>query len=547
MNKYLLYIIIIGFGLRFFLLDSYPIQLNHDEVSQIYDAISITQTGRDIYGKFLPFIFESIHDFKPPFYIYITGLFVYLFGNNEVVIRLPAAIFGTLLIPAVYFFTKELFKARLVALSAALLTAISPFEIFFSRKSFEGGIGVFLSFLGFSLLLKAINSKKFKLLFFSLLSLSVGMYTYFSHTLTIPFLLLAFSMIYRKKIFFLLKKTGFAKLITALVVLAVILSPLLFFTLTNKDTRFRSQTVFISQDPNLTNLKNLSDSSQPISSLLKNMATLSFINNRYLEQLNPLYLFGNGLDLTHQGILGSGPLFLSLLPFLILGIIDLLKSDFNKERVLIFVWILISLIPSGVTFERYSPHRVLIVFSLLNILSALGIRYFLKLVQRLNSKVLKLITYNLAILILTFNCLYFLHIYFINFPFEKSQSMQYPFKEVAQFASAQKDSFDQVIFDPLFGEDAPVIGAGAQYYLSYYGNVPPSLIQSQFRLGNRDREVLFDKFSIRKFDWLIDQNLQNVLVIASPWSLPIKDIDPKRILKVFYFYNHKIAFYAVAL
>lgn len=547
MNKYLVSFLIIGGFLRFFLLDQYPIHLNHDEVSQIYDAISIAETGRDIYGNFLPFIFQSINDFKPPYYIYITSLLFFLMGNKEIIIRLPAAIFGTLLIPAIYLLTRELFKSRTIALIAALLTAISPFEIFFSRKSFESGTGVFLIFIGFFMLLKALNSQKFKSLLFSSLFLSAGMYTYFSHTLTIPFLVLTFSVIFKKKLSLFFNKVSLLKKLVLTLLVIVILSPLFFNVVTNKDTRSRSQTVFVSQDPSLTDLKNLSESSLPISPLLKNITFLSFISNRYLEQLNPIYLFGNGLDLTHQGILGSGPLLMGLLPFLILGLIELFRNDFNKEKTLIFIWLAICLIVSGLTFEKYSPHRVLMFFSLLNIVSAVGINLSFKLIGKLRNKSLRMSIYSVAAATLIINLTYFLHIYFINFPFEKSQSLQFPFKEVAQFAWTHKDSYDQVIFDPQFGEDAPVIGTAAHYYLSFYGNVSPAILQSQLRSGNRDRETLFDKFSIRKFDWLVDQNLKNVLVIASPWSLPIKDIDPGKILKVFYFYNHKIAFYAVEL
>ena len=60
----LLIIVALGSFLRFYKLSYFPIHLNHDEVTQLYDAISIARTGKDIYGNKLPFIFPSVNDFK---------------------------------------------------------------------------------------------------------------------------------------------------------------------------------------------------------------------------------------------------------------------------------------------------------------------------------------------------------------------------------------------------------------------------------------------------------------------------------------------------
>ncbi len=88
-SKLLIFIIILLLDIFFRLwkLSQYPIQLNHDEVSQAYDAISIAQTGKDIYGNFLPTIFPSVGDYKSPFYTYATALVYLLIGNHEWMIR----------------------------------------------------------------------------------------------------------------------------------------------------------------------------------------------------------------------------------------------------------------------------------------------------------------------------------------------------------------------------------------------------------------------------------------------------------------------------
>lgn len=546
-KKILIIIILIGAFLRLYKLTEYPIQLNHDEISQLYDAISIAQTGKDIYGNFLPFIFPSVGDFKPPFYTYITTFFYFIFGWSELTIRLPGAIFGILIIPAVYFFVlkflnhEQISDSESIALMAAFLTSIAPFEIYFSRKSFENGAGIFLMLIGFFCLFKYFANKKFKWLYFSSIILAGGLYTYFSHAIIIPVLIMIFIFIYRDN--FLSK---FNRYLPPILLFITLISPLIFLIFTNPGVRYRSQTVFIFQDVALGKQLELVKSDNTLAdSILQGNITLGYIFDRYLKQFDPVYLFANGLDLTNQGLLGLGPLFLVQLPFLMLGIIFLLKNgNLHKGKKFIAAWVLLGMLPSALTFESHSPHRVTMVFTMLNIISAFGLYYFLKSIRSLNYHF-----YLLGMLILTFvlNFIYFLHIYFVNFPFEKSHYLQYPFKQVAEFAWSQYDNFEKIVFDPQFGDIAPFIGTGGHYYLAYYGHYPPQQFQEKFHSGVMPREVIFDKFSIREVYWPADKDKKNTLFIVSIWSVPLDNINISLIIKKFYFYNGSLAFYAIKL
>lgn len=533
----LLVIILLGVFLRFYRLSDFPVQLNHDEVSQLYDAISIAQTGKDIYGNFLPVMFRSVNDFKSPFYTYITSLFYSVFGGGELTIRLPGALFGALIIFAVYFFVLKLLKNNKIALLASLLTAIAPFEIFFSRKSFENGVGMFFMLIGFTSLftyLEKTNNKSW--LYLASGFLGFALYTYFSHAIIIPFLLVAFLLIFKDDF-----PGSFKKYILPLITFLIFLIPLLFLILTNADLRNRSQAVFITQDINLGKLINYGN---------RYKAIFDFSFNRYLDQFNPPYLFGNGLEFTNQGPLGIGPLLLIQFPFLVLGIIYLIRQNsLKKEKKFILAWVLIGMLPSGLTFEPHSPHRIIMVFTMLNIISAVGLFTFLAAINGIKTRfnAFKRVIWFVLILLFTFNLTYFIHMYFVNFPFEKSESLHYPFKQVALFAWSQYSSVDQIIFDPLYGVSAPVIGTAAHYYLAYFGGYPPAKFQKEYRLGTKEREVIFAKFSIRKIDWRNDQYLNNVLIIGSPWSLPIQSIDKNKILMTFYYYDGRIAFYALKL
>lgn len=535
---YIIFFLIICLGalFRFFKISEYPVQLGHDEITQLYDAISIAQTGRDIYGNFLPFIFESVHDFKPPFYTYATALVYFLFGNKEIIIRVPGLFFSLLLIPAVYLFTKALLKNNTIAVLAALFTAIAPFEVFFGRKSFENGAGIFLMLIGFYFLLLFRKEK----VFLGAIFLGVAMYTYFSHVLIIPLLIVSFIIIFRKIIFS--QRKQYFK---GLSVFLLIIFPLLWLIALNPASRYRSSDVFITQDFQLgQQISNLQTGITLFDSIIRLKVTTDFSITRYLNQFDPKFIFVDGLDFTNQGFLDIGPLYIFQLPFLILGIIYLIRSDLLKEKKFIASWIILGMIPSGLTFEEHSPHRVIMVFTMLNIITAAGFWQFLNYAKKITNLLTKVVVYAGLSFAIFFNVIYFIHMYFVNYPFEKSQEIHYPFKDVALFARQEKDKYKQIVFDPLFGEAAPVIGTGAHYYLGYYGNFPPDKFQKEYRFGKREREVLFDKFSIRKFDWALDSNIKDTLFIASPWSLNEAAKNEVDILKSFYFYNGQLAFYA---
>lgn len=541
-KKILVIIIFLGALLRFYKIAEFPIHLNHDEITQLYDAISIAQTGKDIYGNFLPFIFPSVGDFKPPFYTYITSLFYFIFGWSELTIRLPGAIFGVLIIPAIYFFASKLLSNESIALIAAFFTAISPFEIFFSRKSFENGAGILLILLGFLCLFNFFaNKQSLRWLYFSSIIFAGGMYTYFSHAIIIPLLISIFIFIYRDQF-----SAKIRRYLLPILFFVALISPLIFMIFANPGVRYRSQTVFISQDVALGSQLELGKANNPLANfLLQGNVTIGYIFDRYLRQFDPIYLFANGLDLTNQSLLGVGPLLLIQLPFLILGIIFLIKkTNLNRERKFIAAWILLGMLPSGLTFESHSPHRVVMVFTMLNIISATGLYYFLGLVRSFRYY---FYLWGGLFVVLALNFIYFIHIYFINFPFEKSHYLQYPFEEVAKYAWSQYDNFEEIVFDPQFGEIAPQIGVGAHYYLAFYGHVSPEKFQREYRIGNKPREIIFDKFSIRQVYWPEDRNLKSTLVVVSPWSVPIDKVDKNLIIKRFNFYNGKLAFYAIKL
>lgn len=514
----LILIILLGGFLRFFKLSDYPVQLNHDEVSQIYDTASIVKTGKDIYGNFLPLAFPSTGEFKVGHYIYISTIPYLLFGDKEFTIRIPAAFFGTLTPLAVFLFINALSRNWNLALLSSTLLAITPSEIFYSRKTFEGEIGLCLIFLGLFCLVNTLNKLKSKNWGFGAAAfLASAMYAYTSYTILVPLIVLMIVIIFKKqiKLFF--------------VVWLVLIIPLIFMTLTSPNLRFRAASVFITQDANLGRQLEFSQGSTK--------TYIDYIFTRFLNQFNPSYVFAKGLDLTNQDLIGMGPLHAVQLPLVLMGIIYIIRMrNFSNEKKILFGIVILSMIPSAFTFEQFSPHRSMLSFATLSIISAFGLYWLNRL-----SKWIFILTVGFLIL----NFFYFIQMYTVNFPYEKSQHMHYPYKQVAQFVHSQRPYFKKIIIDPIYGEVAPVRSVATHYYLGYYGGYPPEEFQKKLKI--REGEIVVDKFIIRDIDWRSDQNLKDTLIIASPWSVQIDRIDKDKIIKTFYFYNKTPAFYAIKL
>lgn len=117
-------------------------------------------------------------DAHPPVYYLIIKFVRFIFGSSEVILRFPALLFGLALVPAVYFFGKELFSKR-VGLWSSFLAATSYFIIWFSHQARMYTLAALLSVLSscfFARLLKNFNRKN--LLFYVLFSV-LGVYTHY--------------------------------------------------------------------------------------------------------------------------------------------------------------------------------------------------------------------------------------------------------------------------------------------------------------------------------------------------------------------------------
>ena len=158
-NWLLIIILVFAAILRLWQLGIIPPHLTPDEASLGYNAYSILKTGRDEYGELLPIVFRSFGDFKPGLYIYLTTPFVAILGLTELAVRLPSALAGILAVWLIYAISKQLYirkaskkfifkNAEKLALFGALLLAINPWHIHFSRGTWEFNLALTFTVAG---------------------------------------------------------------------------------------------------------------------------------------------------------------------------------------------------------------------------------------------------------------------------------------------------------------------------------------------------------------------------------------------------------------
>lgn len=137
----LIAILILAAGLRLYRLGELPMVLNRDEAALAYNAKLLLLTGQDEWGRSWPLSLESFGDYKLPGYVFVLVGFMQWFGQDEWVVRLPAALAGIWLVVMAYLLARQLRWKMSEAVMVAGLVAVTPVFIFFSRMAWEATLG----------------------------------------------------------------------------------------------------------------------------------------------------------------------------------------------------------------------------------------------------------------------------------------------------------------------------------------------------------------------------------------------------------------------
>ena len=212
-------VLLLAIFFRLYRINEIPAGLHDDEALNGLDALGIIE------GK-LP-----LYTHNTSMFIYFIAVVFKVLGIGGTQIRMTSAIFGILTVPALYFFIRSVFGARL-ALAGAFLLAVMRWHVNFSRIGYHSVLAVFVFVLVFYFAYRVYKEGKW--FDFIALGLTTGLsqYTYQAARL-IPVWLFLFCVyiFFKDRVFF---KNKIKKTAVAAIVAAVVFLPMGIFMVTNQ-------------------------------------------------------------------------------------------------------------------------------------------------------------------------------------------------------------------------------------------------------------------------------------------------------------------------
>ncbi len=514
-TKILIAIVLLAAVLRLWNLSAFPAGLNADEAALGYNAYSLLQTGADEYGAKWPLVFKSFGDYKPGLFVYFIMPFVATLGLTELAVRLPSALFGVATVWMIYFLGKEVFKDKRVGLAAALLLAITPWHIHFSRGGWESNVATFFMTLGVYLFLRGLKVPKY--LWWSLFSFLLSMYIYQSPRLVVPVLLIGVLVFYKNELWQLRKKLITKKSLLIVGLLFLLSLPLVLqFTSGSGSARFAGLSFLADQGP-LSRINEIrGEHTNPQSKdtvLLHNKLTAygpEFLRH-YLDHFRSDFLFIIGDEIIRNRPPETGQFYLLEALFLAVGLFYLVGAKNTDKRIVLW-WLLVAPLASSMTFQTPNALRSLNMVIPFVLIMSFG------LVQMLSWPFRKIIMVLVTVGLL-FEGSHYLESYFIHYPLRTPIAWEYGFSEMVTKLQKYQDKYDQVIITDRY--DQPYI------LVLFYEKYNPEKYQPQATLTERDKFNFgtvraFDKYQFHSIKSDEIEKVHNTLFIGTP-----QEIDPR--------------------
>lgn len=452
----LLGIIAIGGFLFLYKLNSIPSGFYVDEALSGYNAFSLLTTNKDEYGKVFPIALRFFGSYSPPLYTYLTIPFVSVLGLKVYVVRLVSAISGLLGILVTFYFLKllNITKSKFSPFIGAILFAISPWTVLFSRVGYEMNLAFFVFSLGALVTWVGIKRES-KLLVPGFLIFSLSTYAAHTEKFLVPVFFVALLLLFKKH---LLKKQFKKYVIYGLVGALIIQLPNLYQLATpsffSKSNLFYSNVVL--------------DQADKIQNFLPAFISvpLAFIReflSQYLTYFSPRSLFALG-DADPQRSLPELSVFYHwmVVPYFV-GIYFFWK----RKRELAFKYVLLLTFLSPLTpalaGDPFSTQRALPLLLPLILIITTGID---GLIYKRKARV----WLPIFIFLLASSFILLWRSYFVFLPKERAKVWGYGFKQLAEEIERRPDLpfvIDQARIKPAYIELA--------FYLKY----PPAKFQKE--------------------------------------------------------------------
>lgn len=506
----------LGLFLRLYKLDQIPPSLNWDEVAAGYNSYTIANWGADEYGNKFPIVFKSFADDKHPVHIYITSIFVKIFGLSDFVVRSSSAIVGGFSIIAIFFLVKELTRSNLNAFFASLFLTLSSYHIHFSRGLWETNFAVSLFIIGLTFFFYGLKRKNF-LLPLSYFFFGLSFFSYHSAKIVVPPAVLFLTLINIKEIF------------KNKIILAWILLIGLFFG------------SLILLEPKILGFARANQTKFSEKVLQENGGQVNTILNNYKGYFNYTYLFEKGDQTPRGSVKVFGQFYKVDLILLVVGLATLLLTIKKRwmELLLMLIVLILAPIPGAVSSVETNATRTMFLVLPFVYFSSVGAT---TLVNIFKNKYLKALAFLIIVGFLSFEFQKYFTYYLNEYPKKEAIEWQYGMKQVVEYAK-KDDDFTRLYMDKI--RQQPYI-----FFLYYLKTPLPELLKTvrydESESKSFNTVLSFDKYQFGGWNIIESYPNKGVIYVVTPsYYSGLKYLDRFGVNKLIRYPNKTDAFYIV--
>lgn len=344
-------------------LDLVPTYLNQDELGFALNAYSISHTGYDENGRFLPLYFWHLGlMWSTPVIVYLTSIFLIFLPLAENTIRLSSVLVGMVDLLLIYLLVNKLTKDKKLGFLALVFLGVTPIHFIQSRILLDNLYIVPFVLVWLLLLIEYLEKKKLWMLFLSALLLGIGVHSYHAAKVMMPiYMALTFVMIFpqirARKLLFLVPLMGF--------VLPLI--PLYFWLQNYPDTLIDQVRYTNLYDTNL-------NAAGGILSLLTYESFILRIST-FLSYFNPEFLFFRGDSSLIHSTQKVGVLLLPFALLVPLGLYNIFKNERSKINMVIVAGFFSAPIAAALVLHSFRISKVLVILPFAIILAIYGFKF----------------------------------------------------------------------------------------------------------------------------------------------------------------------------
>lgn len=422
-------LIVVAAVLRLYKIGEIPYGYTWDETSITYNSWGLSLWNRDEWAERLPLAFRSFGDYKAPLLFYVLAVPFKLFGLWVPLIRVVSAISGIGLVVAAYFIAKHLFKShKNIGLLSGLLVALSPWAINFSRVGFEANLSLMMVAVAVLFFLKGLTNAKMQA--FAMLFFAGSMYAYHSAKITTPLLLMLMTWVYRKTLLTKIKTTA-----ASLVFFVFAIAPLLYSTFFGRGFERGMTMIFFDDNHQLRN------SGSIVAEFMQNVQ----------NQLSMSFVIG-GVDAVGLRHLtpGYGIIYSIELPFLIIGLIALLKKK-SSERILLIGWLVVGVLPAILSHQTPHAVRSILMMPALQLITAVGCMQFVHYLRPQNS-IMRMGLAGVPVVMLGISVVGYVATYYGSYAINSAYDFQVGYREALEIASDLGRTRDKIIVTDAYGQ-----------------------------------------------------------------------------------------------